>query len=642
MANNVDAGSSMVTPSLLLHSLPPDDVMDAFLDEYFSSVHWFSLVVYGPRFRTALERVRSGNSRSSQRPFLLLLSIVLGLGAWYRGQHTQANNGPSPEQSRAWSKKLVENVETQIIKLLDQSSVVAVQTVILLGSFFVYHGRPNLSFSLLGATVKIAHAAGLHKRPLNVSYDEMEERKRVWWTLYTWDRFASITYGRPVSIDDKDCNLPMPEDVSENIDFSRTAEKGSTSVCFSTYQRELNRIYLIASPAIKKMYSAPETLQNAHAGDYFMLAESVTQRLCDWHRMLPDHLTLSLEDDCPTTMTPEAKAHCLQALSLQLTLDSLLIILHRPFLKRHLSILQSHGLAGDHGLGVSSLDTNDSNGPVFSTRASSEETHPMMSSSSRQQWWDAATRTSRVTELPQLTQFATDSHLVAFLAINLFNAAIVMVVISLSDPLMDRTQEAKRAIARIYRLQETLGERSTLSKQSTRILRSLVHLLLRRESDVILAPLVSRQDDSGTTSSTSTAWQSRIPPLSVRDTLAAPLGTRWTQENTADGSGWQHATTMPLDDSLAFVQRAIAVPQVPRLTSFPSLSQPPAEFQQSPSSNTHGISSMDWSTIAAESRDVDLAADGSDWSIGEADAGDGLYWFWDPSWDHLDGNTLPS
>jgi hypothetical protein len=29
----------------------------------------------------------------------------------------------------------------------------------------------------------------------------------VWWTIYTWDRFASITYGRPLGINDKDCNL---------------------------------------------------------------------------------------------------------------------------------------------------------------------------------------------------------------------------------------------------------------------------------------------------------------------------------------------------------------------------------------------------------------------------------------------------
>lgn len=82
----------------------------------------------------------------------------------------------------------MENGESDIAELMNQSSVAAAQTLILLGSFYVYHGRPNLSFSLLGATVKVAQAAGLHRdRPYGTAIDQ-EERKRVWWTIYTWDR----------------------------------------------------------------------------------------------------------------------------------------------------------------------------------------------------------------------------------------------------------------------------------------------------------------------------------------------------------------------------------------------------------------------------------------------------------------------
>jgi hypothetical protein len=83
---------------------------------------------------------------------------------------------------------LIANAESRMVELLDQSSMTAVQTMVLLGTFYVYHGKPNLSFSLLGATVKSAHAAGLHKSSGVLTKDETEERKRVWWTIYTWDR----------------------------------------------------------------------------------------------------------------------------------------------------------------------------------------------------------------------------------------------------------------------------------------------------------------------------------------------------------------------------------------------------------------------------------------------------------------------
>ena len=145
-------------------------------------------MIYEPTFRPSFDSVRAGTALPSQRPFLLLLSTVLGLGAWYHAQRPRSAGGLSPEDSKQWSEKLIANAESRMIELLDQSSMTAVQTLTLLGSFFVYHGRPNLSFSLLGATVKSAHAAGLHKNSTTASRNEMEERKRVWWTIYTWDR----------------------------------------------------------------------------------------------------------------------------------------------------------------------------------------------------------------------------------------------------------------------------------------------------------------------------------------------------------------------------------------------------------------------------------------------------------------------
>ena len=190
------------------------------------------------------------------------------------------------------------------------------------------------------------------------------------------------------------------------------------------------------------------------------------------------------------------------------------------------------------------------------SRASSEDTLEPANDSSQQQWWNAAVRTSKVIELPQLAQFACDGHLVAFMAINLFNAAIVMVVLSLSDPLTNRAQEAKRAIARIYRLQATLGARSTLSKQSSSILRSLVNLMMRRESEAILAPVVPNSagfDQASGIHQSSTGTQA----LSVRETMSMPLGAQMSASGHNPQSWDANASHLAsrLDDSLASVQK---------------------------------------------------------------------------------------
>lgn len=348
----------------------------------------------------------------------------------------------------------------------------------------------------------------------------------------------------------------MPNDVDERVDFSEPGQSRGTPTCFSTYQRELNKLYMIASPAIKRVYSAQQAAEPGQAREYHSLIEEVTRRLWQWRVELPGSMSLDLSQDCPATLDLGDKAHYLQSLSLHLTFDSLLIILHRPFLKRHLKVLQHHGLSGDNGLGVSSIGASEPVDTLTHTRATSEDVLEPADESSQQQWWNAAVRTSKVIELPQLAQFACDGHLVAFMAINLFNAAIVMVVLSLSDPLTNRAQEAKRAIARIYRLQATLGARSTLSKQSSGILRNLVSLMMRRESDAILAPVVPKAAyDPHRTGTHHSSADSHA--LSVRETMSMPLGAQLGTSGHVAQSWDADALHLAsrLDASLASVQK---------------------------------------------------------------------------------------
>ena len=49
---------------------------------------------------------------------------------------------------------------------MDQPSITAAQTLSLLGSYHVYHGRLSLSFSALGATIKMSQAMRMHREPL--------------------------------------------------------------------------------------------------------------------------------------------------------------------------------------------------------------------------------------------------------------------------------------------------------------------------------------------------------------------------------------------------------------------------------------------------------------------------------------------
>ena len=288
----------------------------------------------------------------------------------------------------------------------------------------------------------------------------------------------------------------------------------------------------------------------------------VTEKLWAWRRHLPPHLLLDMAADCSMDQSRTARVHQLQALSLQLTFDNLLIIFNRPLIAKQVDHLIRTQPESGHGNALSPASLTNTESPFHAVHESSPLNRSHMSST--EQWWDAALRTSKVTELPRLSQLATDSHLVAFLAINLFNSAIVMAVLALSDPLSDRAQEVKRTITRIFRLQELLGKKTQLSMQSNAVLKDVIQMLLRREADAIFG------ESDVTRSHTGTAQ------MSVEDTLRLPTqlppsGHNRQQQSTVDSMQRVH-------ESMASVQRGKtdASPELrTNLTTYSSQCFPP-------------------------------------------------------------------
>ncbi|WYZ45794.1 hypothetical protein EsH8_IX_000019 [Colletotrichum jinshuiense] len=629
------SGQRLPISTILGGRFPDIRTIHLLLEEYFEAVHWFSLVIYEPKFRQRLLSIEDGYAYNTEAPFLTLLSTVLGMAAWY-----QSKKGSQEDDRdwRLWSDDLLKIVEMRLVQVMDQRSMAAVQTLILLGSHHVYHGRPNLSFALLGATIKMSHDLGLHRNQRYGSVDDVEERKRVWWTIYTWDRFASISYGRPLSINDEDFNVEMPAKFTESPFFTpESMQKETPGVCYSPYQTELTQLYIIASPALRKIFGS---LTARSTSQYFdserrSLMSEVTQKLSSWRRNLPPELSLNLKRDYnPATTGWGLRACLLQSLSLQLTFDNLLIVLHRPFLARQIENLStiSPGPSGSVTDGISPSATQlgsqrlASQGSIQSPYG--DQSTRIQANVSSEHWWDAAVRTASVTELPQLTQLATDSHLVAFVAMNLFNAAIVLILVALSDPLSDQAQAVKRPITRVFRLQELLAQRSPLSSQSSIVLKDLICLLLRRERDTMIGPtastsgavnsaVVPRPQDDVNSNATLEDRPFHVPPESVVNILV---------RGTEQGQVANPSFAQRLNESLVSVQQIIP--------PFQDETLEPGSMLMSRSESTSLEGQPQQSRYAAESFQGPTESLGHDANAVDYGA-NGLFWLWDSSWSDL-------
>lgn len=90
----------------------------------------------------------------------------------------------------AFQKQSLQTVESGLNDLYDAAGIESIQVCILLGSFHSYHGKPNLSFVMLGAGLKCAQLMNLYKESSWRGLSEVakEERRRTFWALFVFDR----------------------------------------------------------------------------------------------------------------------------------------------------------------------------------------------------------------------------------------------------------------------------------------------------------------------------------------------------------------------------------------------------------------------------------------------------------------------
>lgn len=237
--------------SILGVSLPSKEIIDDLLEEYFDSVHWFSLVIYEPTFRRQYDSVADGYAYQSQKGFLILVATVLGIASWYRAETSAPN---SNEDWDGWRVRLFAVAETRFLELMDERSLASLQTCLLLGTYHVYHGRPNASLALLGATIKIAQAMGLHRESVRGGSDESEERKRIWWTIYTWDRWEHFFHTfrlQQLSLFNVDLHLLRTEDPWGSTTLIVMSLCRQTLMSGHALRPQINRVSLYASRPIR-------------------------------------------------------------------------------------------------------------------------------------------------------------------------------------------------------------------------------------------------------------------------------------------------------------------------------------------------------------------------------------------------------
>lgn len=125
-----------------------------------------------------------------QNGMAVLILTVLALGARYNSDEQGSEIGFTEQERSLFQDNMMTQVRAHFFEILDAGGLECVQFCILLSTFDLYNGKPNLALPVLGAGIRSAQAQDLHKESLWGPAPDIviEVRKRTWWALYVLDR----------------------------------------------------------------------------------------------------------------------------------------------------------------------------------------------------------------------------------------------------------------------------------------------------------------------------------------------------------------------------------------------------------------------------------------------------------------------
>ncbi|KAF7560253.1 hypothetical protein G7046_g3918 [Stylonectria norvegica] len=156
------------------------------IDAYFERVHVFVPMIDEASFR---DDYLQGHRIDS--PWISLLNMVFAMGSIVAMKSDDFSHIDYYNRS----------MEHLTIDSFGSSHIETVQALALIGGYYLHYiNRPNMANAVVGASIRMASALGLHREPL-VQADKnntaVETRRRTWWSLLCLDTWATTTLGRP-------------------------------------------------------------------------------------------------------------------------------------------------------------------------------------------------------------------------------------------------------------------------------------------------------------------------------------------------------------------------------------------------------------------------------------------------------------
>ncbi|KAK1763287.1 fungal-specific transcription factor domain-containing protein, partial [Phialemonium atrogriseum] len=175
--------------------------------------------LYLNSYMEELESVYQQDAKPSAM-WLCKFFVLLALGELYSNRQRRGSIDQVPGENY---------FATAMSVLQDQyeeATTLHVEVYLLLACYSNALGRIRSAYTHSGVAMRIALSLGMHRSTssIHISAVERESRRRIWWSLYLFDRLTCSKLGQPVAVEDDVIDVELPTmdglNAQEKEDFS--------------------------------------------------------------------------------------------------------------------------------------------------------------------------------------------------------------------------------------------------------------------------------------------------------------------------------------------------------------------------------------------------------------------------------------
>ncbi|KAF9485389.1 hypothetical protein BDN70DRAFT_871438 [Pholiota conissans] len=275
---------------------PVRDLADKLVAAYFSQFHFLMPVIDKPdfmrRYNVMMDNTHDLEMVRNETAFLSLMFALFACAA----NLVEDPRLTTSDRHDDGGMGMVYYERALVLQYISHPNiqVAHVQCFILMSSFLCSVNCLPQAWILIGQAVRSGQDLGLHRSPrrLLISPVEKETRRKIWWGVYTLDRMLALALGRPLGVNDSDCDAELPVEVDDAHlpEYFTGAPMSQRQPSLMSGTVALIKLYEIGGRVLRQVYAlenCKDHLEPERKADLQRTVESLDTELTKWCDDLP-------------------------------------------------------------------------------------------------------------------------------------------------------------------------------------------------------------------------------------------------------------------------------------------------------------------------------------------------------------------